>query len=74
MDNFICTTGGKQCSVQRVIQSFFISDNFYSFCKEDVETMQHIFISCSEMLTFLEYSFRKSSKRIGFHVINVIFK
>ncbi|XP_055995578.1 uncharacterized protein LOC130046786 [Ostrea edulis] len=54
-----------------------ISDDCCSFCKENVETMQHMFMSCSYTLALWNnlsmHIFRKTSKRIGFNVSNVIF-
>ena len=53
-----------------------ISDNLCSFCKGDVETIQHMFLYCPNILTLWSdlslHIFRNTTKRIGFNIINVI--
>lgn len=54
-----------------------ISYDVCAFCKENVETIQHVFMTCSEILPIWNnlsmYIYRKTSNRVGFNVKNVLF-
>ena len=54
-----------------------ISYDVCTFCKENVETIQHVFMTCSEILPIWNnlsmYIYRKTSNRVGFNVKNVLF-
>lgn len=53
------------------------TDDCCSFCKEDVETIQHVFIKCLEILPLWNklsmHIYCKTTNRIGFNVNNVMF-
>lgn len=54
-----------------------ISYDVCGFCKENVETIEHVFMTCSEILPIWNnlsmYIYRKTSNRVGFNVNNVLF-
>lgn len=54
-----------------------ITNDCCTFCKEEIETIQHVFFSCTNVLPLwnnLSMSiYRKTTKRIGFNVINIVF-
>ena len=47
-----------------------------SFCKEDTETIQHVFFICDKVMPLWNnlsmHVYRKIAKRIGFNVCNII--
>ena len=53
------------------------SDDLCRFCTSNVETITHIFISCTKTHTLWSelslHIYRKCSERIGFNVSNIIF-
>lgn len=54
-----------------------ITNDCCTFCKEEIETIQHVFFSCTNVLPLwndLSMSiYRKTTKRVGFNVINILF-
>ena len=54
-----------------------ITDDCCNFCKEESETIQHVFISCMHSLPVLSklsmHIFRNTGKRIVFHFYNALF-
>jgi hypothetical protein len=48
-----------------------------SFCKEETETIQHVFVNCNDVLNLWRnlsmHIYKTTSKRIGFNVKNILF-
>ena len=56
-----------------------ITDDCCNFCKEESETIQHLFVNCRQILVSLWnklslHILRNTGKRIVFHVYNVLLR
>lgn len=53
-----------------------VSSDCCSFCERDVETIQHVFVSCEKISTIWSnlsmHTYQYTSIRIGFNVINIL--
>lgn len=54
-----------------------IANDCCTFCKEEIETIQHVFFSCTYVLPLWNNLsmciYRKTRKRVGFNITNILF-